>query len=76
MATGASKENSQGSTHADKGPIYLVGVSTRAKSRVGLSNKACRIGRAKAAVLPEPVSANPIMSLPTVTTTQNVDRPL
>ena len=57
---------------ADQDPLYLVGVSIRANSRVGLSNKPCRIGRAKAAVLPEPVSANPITSLPTVTATQDV----
>ena len=44
---------------------YLVGVRTRAKRRVGVSRRACRIGRAKAAVFPEPVSASPMMSLPT-----------
>ena len=36
----------------------------RANRRVGLSRRACRIGRAKAAVFPDPVSARPMMSLP------------
>lgn len=42
----------------------LVGVSTNAKYLWGFSNKACSIGRANAPVLPEPVSARPMMSLP------------
>lgn len=42
----------------------LVGVSTSAKYLWGFSNNACSIGNAKAAVFPDPVSANPITSLP------------
>lgn len=41
---------------------YLVGVRTRAKRGEGLFSSACKIGRAKEAVLPDPVSASPIMS--------------
>lgn len=44
--------------------FYLVGVKTRANKRDGVSSNACKIGRAKAAVFPEPVSASPITSLP------------
>ena len=40
----------------------LVGARTRANRGCGLSRSACRMGRAKAAVLPEPVSAIPMMS--------------
>ena len=36
----------------------------RAKYLWGFSSRACKIGKAKAAVLPEPVSARPITSLP------------
>ena len=43
---------------------YLVGVRIKANKRCGLSSRACRIGRINAAVLPEPVSANPMISLP------------
>lgn len=42
----------------------LVGVRTRANNRWGVSNSAWRIGKAKAPVFPEPVSASPMMSLP------------
>lgn len=42
----------------------LVGVSTRANNRWGVSSSACRIGKAKAPVFPEPVSASPMTSLP------------
>ncbi len=45
-------------------PHYLVGVSTSANRRVGVSSRAWRMGRAKAPVLPDPVSARPMMSLP------------
>lgn len=48
--------------------IDLVGVRIRAKRRVGVSKRACRIGRAKAAVFPDPVSAKPIISLPVLNT--------
>ena len=41
----------------------LVGVNTRPKSRCGLSSKACSMGKAKAPVLPDPVSARPMTSL-------------
>lgn len=42
----------------------LVGASTRANRGCGFSRSDCRIGRANAAVFPEPVSAIPIMSRP------------
>lgn len=42
----------------------LVGVRTRANNRWGTSSSAWRIGKAKAPVFPEPVSASPMMSLP------------
>lgn len=42
----------------------LVGVSTRANNRWGVSSSAWRIGKAKAPVFPEPVSASPMTSLP------------
>ncbi len=45
--------------------MYLVGVNIRAYIFPGVSNSDCNIGMAKAPVLPEPVSAKPIMSLPT-----------
>ena len=41
---------------------YLVGVRTKAKSLWGLSSNVWSIGKANAPVLPEPVSAKPIMS--------------
>ena len=41
-----------------------VGESTSAKKGDGLSSSACRMGSAKAPVLPEPVCARPITSLP------------
>lgn len=41
-----------------------VGASTTANSLCGFSNRAWRIGMANAPVLPEPVSASPITSLP------------
>ena len=41
-----------------------VGASTSPKRGCGLSSRACRIGRAKAAVFPLPVSASPIRSRP------------
>ena len=41
-----------------------VGERTRAYSSCGLSIRPCRTGSAKAPVLPEPVWARPIMSLP------------
>lgn len=44
----------------------LVGVKINAKYLCGFSKSACSIGRANAAVLPDPVSANPIMSLPNI----------
>lgn len=43
----------------------LVGVSTRANNRWGASSSAWRIGKANAPVFPEPVSASPMISLPT-----------
>lgn len=43
-----------------------MGVKIKAKYLWGFSKSACKIGRAKAAVLPEPVSANPIISLPEI----------
>jgi hypothetical protein len=42
----------------------LVGDKTQAKKGFGSSKSACNIGRAKAAVLPEPVWASPITSFP------------
>ena len=42
----------------------LVGVNIRAKYLCGFSNNSCKIGNAKAAVFPDPVSANPTMSRP------------
>lgn len=44
---------------------YLVGESTQAKKACGDPIRACSIGRAKAPVLPDPVCASPIRSLPT-----------
>ena len=41
-----------------------VGASTREKRRAGAASSACRMGMAKAPVLPEPVSASPITSRP------------
>jgi hypothetical protein len=41
-----------------------VGVRTRANSRWGVSSRAFRMGKAKAPVFPDPVSANPIISRP------------
>lgn len=41
-----------------------VGARTRENKGWGLSSRACRMGSAKAAVFPEPVSARPTMSLP------------
>ena len=41
-----------------------VGEMTRAKSGCGLSSRRCSTGRPNAAVLPEPVSASPMMSRP------------
>ncbi|CAN8030289.1 unnamed protein product [Ixodes persulcatus] len=43
-----------------------VGVSTRANRRCGVSRRACRMGRAKEPVFPDPVSASPMTSLPVV----------
>jgi len=40
----------------------LVGERTKAKYGYGLLNRLYRIGKANAKVLPDPVSANPIMS--------------
>ena len=45
-------------------PPDLVGVMTRAKTPKGSSERRWRMGRAKAAVLPLPVFAQPIQSLP------------
>lgn len=42
----------------------LVGESTQAKNAWGASNRACKMGRAKAPVFPEPVCASPIKSFP------------
>lgn len=42
----------------------LVGESTQAKNACGDSRRACNMGSAKAPVLPEPVCASPIRSLP------------
>jgi hypothetical protein len=42
----------------------LVGTRTHANSGDGDIMRACNMGRAKAAVLPDPVSARPMMSLP------------
>eukprot|EP00697_Spironema_sp_BW2_P003779 gnl/Spiro4/15031_TR8101_c0_g1_i1.p2 gnl/Spiro4/15031_TR8101_c0_g1~~gnl/Spiro4/15031_TR8101_c0_g1_i1.p2 ORF type:complete len:134 (+),score=1.94 gnl/Spiro4/15031_TR8101_c0_g1_i1:41-403(+) len=42
----------------------LVGANITAYSGCGLSNKVCKMGNAKAPVLPDPVCANPIISLP------------
>jgi len=42
----------------------LVGVKTKAKTPKGSSANFCKIGKAKAAVLPLPVFALPITSLP------------
>jgi hypothetical protein len=41
-----------------------VGARTSPKKACGLSSRACRIGKAKAAVFPLPVSASPIKSRP------------
>ena len=43
---------------------YLVGVMTRANIPYGSSHNVCNIGRAKAAVFPLPVFAQPMQSLP------------
>ena len=42
----------------------LVGVRMQANSFWGFSRRACKIGRTNDPVLPEPVSARPITSLP------------
>lgn len=42
----------------------LVGAITHANNPRGSSHNFCRIGSANAAVLPEPVEATPMMSLP------------
>ena len=42
----------------------LVGVRTRVWSLWGEASRDCRMGRAKAPVFPEPVSARPITSFP------------
>lgn len=44
--------------------IYLVGAIIQANKPEGWFHKACKIGKAKAAVLPEPVWARPIISRP------------
>jgi hypothetical protein len=44
----------------------LVGDSTQAKNAFRDSKSACKMGRAKAPVLPEPVSASPIKSFPKI----------
>jgi hypothetical protein len=41
-----------------------VGDKTQANSGVGVPMSACKMGRANAAVLPDPVSARPMMSRP------------
>lgn len=41
-----------------------VGARTSPKKACGLSSRACRIGKANAAVFPLPVSARPIKSRP------------
>lgn len=41
-----------------------MGARTHAKRPLGSSHSFCRIGRAKAAVFPEPVEATPMMSRP------------
>ena len=41
-----------------------VGDSTSAKSACGLSSSSCRMGSAKAPVLPDPVCARPMTSRP------------
>ena len=43
---------------------YRVGVRTRAKMPYGSTASFCRIGRTKAIVLPDPVFALPMQSLP------------
>ena len=48
-------------------PTHLVGVSTSAHKRDGVSKSDCRIGIANAPVLPDPVSARPMMSRPEMT---------
>mmetsp|Transcript_18827 Transcript_18827/g.47528 ORF Transcript_18827/g.47528 Transcript_18827/m.47528 type:complete len:284 (+) Transcript_18827:711-1562(+) len=49
-------------------PIWMassrVGDSTRQNSACGLSSSSCSTGSAKAPVLPDPVCASPMMSLP------------
>ena len=42
----------------------LVGVRMQANSFCGVSSRACKIGRTNDPVLPDPVSAKPITSLP------------
>lgn len=42
----------------------LVGVSTKAYNLCGLSSNVCRMGNANEPVFPEPVSAKPMISLP------------
>jgi len=49
-----------------------VGVRTSAKRRCGCSRRLCKMGNAKAPVLPEPVSANPIMSFPVESKIQGI----
>ncbi len=47
--------------------LYLVGVSTNAKTPKGSLARCWRMGSAKAAVLPLPVCAVPMTSLPAST---------
>lgn len=42
----------------------LVGVNINPKYRWGFCSNACKIGKANAPVLPDPVSARPITSFP------------
>ena len=43
---------------------YLVGVNTKAKIPYGSTDSLCKMGNANAIVLPEPVLALPMQSLP------------
>lgn len=49
---------------ADSRATYRVGVNTSAKIPYGSTDSFCNIGSAKAMVLPDPVFAFPIQSLP------------
>ena len=52
----------------------LVGDRAQAKNACGDSKHACKMGRAKAPVLPEPVCASPIKSFPKKRNQNRIER--